>query len=96
MEDASDADVASAPASGNGNGNGFANGSNGPPIGVVKSGRPYLHESTIRRKLANLDMDLSRDGAARLQGVQLIDDVRNFLQLCVFPAPGHHAHLTQP
>ncbi|KAI0904794.1 hypothetical protein F4824DRAFT_289976 [Ustulina deusta] len=73
MEDASDADVACASSAGNGTG--------GPSIGVIKSGRPYLHESTIRRKLANLDMDLSRDGAARLQGVQLIDDVRNFLQL---------------
>ncbi|GAW20189.1 hypothetical protein ANO14919_096860 [Xylariales sp. No.14919] len=79
MEDASDADVACTSRSGSGVGSG--SGSGGPSIGVIKSGRPYLHESTIRRKLAKLDLDLSRDEAARLQGVQLIDDVRNFLQL---------------
>ncbi|KAI0424186.1 hypothetical protein F5Y09DRAFT_325068 [Xylaria sp. FL1042] len=73
VEDASDGDVAYVSGPGNGSG--------GPSIGVIKSGRPYFHESTIRRKLAKLDMDLSRDGAARLQGVQLIDEVRNFLQL---------------
>ncbi|KAI1297566.1 hypothetical protein F5Y03DRAFT_277987 [Xylaria venustula] len=78
-EDASDAgDTAYAPGSG---GSGSNSGSVGPPIGVIKSGRPYLHESTIRRKLARLDIDLARDEAARLQGVQLIDEVRNFLQL---------------
>ncbi|KAK5634776.1 hypothetical protein RRF57_010489 [Xylaria bambusicola] len=59
MEDTSDADALST-----GNGSSI---SIGPSIGVIKSGRPYLHESTIRRKLASLDMDLSRDAAARLQ-----------------------------
>lgn len=73
MEDVSDADVAGPSAS--------ASGSNGPSVGVIRSSRQYLHESTIRRKLANLDMDLSRDEASRLQGIQLIDDVRNALQL---------------
>lgn len=81
MEDVSDADAGGASASGSGSGSG--SGFGGPPIGVIKSGREYLHESTIRRKLAKLDTDLSTDGVARLQGVQLIDDVRNVLQLCV-------------
>ncbi|KAJ8104586.1 hypothetical protein ONZ43_g7779 [Nemania bipapillata] len=75
MEDVSDADAGGASASVSGSGFG------GPSIGVIKSGRQYLHESTIRRKLAKLETDLSRDEAARLQGVQLIDDVRNVLQL---------------
>ena len=86
MEDVSDADAGGASVSisgGSGSGGGFG----GPPIGVIKSGREYLHESTIRRKLVKLETDLSRDEAARLQGVQLIDDVRNVLQLCVFPLP---------
>ncbi|KAI0873522.1 hypothetical protein GGS24DRAFT_490694 [Hypoxylon argillaceum] len=79
MEDVSDADAGGASASGSGSGSG--SGFGGPPIGVIKSGREYLHESTIRRKLAKLDTDLSADGVARLQGAQLIDDVRNVLQL---------------
>ncbi|KAI0534026.1 hypothetical protein GGR58DRAFT_82175 [Xylaria digitata] len=79
MEDVSDADVAFTSVSGSGSGSGSGYG--GPSIGVIKSGCPYLPESTIRRKLAKLEIDLSRDEAARLQGVQLIDDVRNFLQL---------------
>lgn len=96
MGDASDADVGGASASvagsgsgsglsgpGPGPGSGSGSGSTVPPIGVIKSGRQYLHENTIRRKLAGLETDLSRDEAARLQGVQLIDDVRNVLQLCV-------------
>ncbi|KAI1115383.1 hypothetical protein F5Y14DRAFT_440672 [Nemania sp. NC0429] len=92
MGDASDADVGGASASVAGSGDGSASGpasgsgvsgpgSTVPPIGVIKSGRQYLHENTIRRKLARLDTDLSRDEAARLQGVQLIEDVRNVLQL---------------
>ncbi|KAI1165108.1 hypothetical protein F5B18DRAFT_660675 [Nemania serpens] len=94
MGDASDADVggASASVAGSGSGSGVSgpapgpgsgpgSGSTVPPIGVIKSGRQYIHENTIRRKLARLETDLSRDEAARLQGVQLIDDVRNVLQL---------------
>ncbi|KAI0399694.1 cyclin-like protein [Xylaria palmicola] len=83
MGDASDADVAGASAtvSVSASVSASAAGSAGPSMGVVKSGRQYLHESTIRRKLANLDTDLSRDEAARIQGVQLIDDVRSALQL---------------
>ncbi|KAI1133083.1 hypothetical protein F5Y10DRAFT_229289 [Nemania abortiva] len=83
MEDVSDADAggASASVSGSGSGAGSGSGSGGPPIGVIKSGREYLLEGTIRRKLAKLETDLSRDEAARLQGVQLIDEVRNVLQL---------------
>ncbi|KAI1265028.1 cyclin-like protein [Xylariaceae sp. FL1019] len=58
--------------------------SKGPPnIGAVKCGRVYLHEITIRRKLASMNVDPAREQAARLQGVQLIDDVRNYLQLPV-------------
>lgn len=92
MGDASDVDVggASASVAGSGSGSGVSgpgpgpgSGSVVPPIGVIKSGRQYLHENIIRRKLARLETDLSRDEAARLQGVQLIDDVRNVLQLCV-------------
>ncbi|TRX98874.1 hypothetical protein FHL15_000216 [Xylaria flabelliformis] len=79
MEDASDADGAGASTSASASAS--AIGSAGPSIGVLKSGRQYLHESTIRGKLAKLETDLSRDEAARLQGVQLIDDVRNALQL---------------
>ncbi|KAI0100637.1 hypothetical protein GGR51DRAFT_347756 [Nemania sp. FL0031] len=79
MDDVSDADAGVASASVSGTGAGA--GAGGPPIGVIKSGREYLHESTIRRKLARLETDLSRDEAARLQGVQLIEEVRNVLQL---------------
>ncbi|KAJ2973651.1 hypothetical protein NUW58_g8887 [Xylaria curta] len=93
MEDASDADItatsvsasvsasASASVSASAAASAAAAGSAGPSIGVIKSGRPYLHESTIRRRLARLETDLSRDESARLQGIQLIDDVRNALHL---------------
>ncbi|KAI2629405.1 hypothetical protein GGS21DRAFT_526067 [Xylaria nigripes] len=81
MEDVSDPDVVGASGPGSGSGSGFGSYSAGPSIGFIKCGRPYLHESTIRRKLAKLNIDLARDEAARLQGVQLIDDVRNALQL---------------
>ncbi|KAH8164826.1 hypothetical protein CIB48_g3416 [Xylaria polymorpha] len=81
MEDASDADVAGASTSASASASAAGFGSAGPSIGVLKSGRQYLFESTIRGKLAKLETDLSRDEAARLQGVQLIDDVRNALQL---------------
>ncbi|KAI0553494.1 hypothetical protein F4679DRAFT_580714 [Xylaria curta] len=87
MEDASDADVAGASTSASASAS--AIGSAGPSIGVLKSGRQYLHESTIRGKLAKLETDLSRDEAARLQGIQLIDDVRNALQLCVAHPASH-------
>ncbi|KAI1175388.1 hypothetical protein F4777DRAFT_550536 [Nemania sp. FL0916] len=79
MGDVSDADVGGFSASGHGSGSGT--GLACPPLGVIKSGRQYLHEGTIRRKLARLETDLSRDEAARLQGVQLIDEVRNVLRL---------------
>ncbi|KAI3332438.1 cyclin-like protein [Xylariaceae sp. AK1471] len=69
MEDVPDADVAG------------GSGSAGPSIGAIKCGRQYLHEITIRRKQASLNIDTAREDAARLQGVQLIDDVRNALQL---------------
>ncbi|KAI1824210.1 hypothetical protein F4861DRAFT_274357 [Xylaria intraflava] len=75
MDDVSDADVAGVFDPGSGST------SSGPSIGLIKCGRPYLHENTIRRKLAELNLDIPRDEAARLQGVQLIDDVRNALQL---------------
>ncbi|KAI8628225.1 cyclin-like protein [Xylariaceae sp. FL1651] len=58
-------------------------GPTGPYIGSIKCGRQYLHEITIRRKQSNLNIDPAREEAARLQGVQLIDDVRNALQLPV-------------
>jgi CTD kinase subunit beta len=58
-----------------------ASGSLGPYIGDVKCGRLYIHEITIRRKQASLNVDPAREDAVRLQGVQLIDDVRNYLQL---------------
>ncbi|KAI1817916.1 cyclin-like protein [Poronia punctata] len=59
-----------------------ANGSshNGPSIGEVRSGTQYLHEVTIRRK-RRLPFDIAQEDAARVQGVQLIDEVRNALQL---------------
>lgn len=89
MEDASDADVAGASTSASASASAAGFGSAGPSIGVLKSGRQYLFESTIRGKLAKLETDLSRDEAARLQGVQLIDDVRNALQLCVAHLASH-------
>ncbi|KAI1430924.1 cyclin-like protein [Xylaria sp. CBS 124048] len=76
MDDVSDNDVAGV--SGSASGTGYTS---GPSIGVIKCGRPYLHESTIRRKLAEMNSDVLKDAATRLQGVQLIDDVRNALQL---------------
>ncbi|KAI1330867.1 cyclin-like protein [Xylariaceae sp. FL0255] len=55
----------------------------GPHIGSIKCGRQYLHEISIRRKLANSSVDPNREDTARLQGVQLIHDVRNYLGLPV-------------
>ncbi|KAI1334467.1 hypothetical protein F5Y15DRAFT_401550 [Xylariaceae sp. FL0016] len=53
----------------------------GPRIGALKVGRQYIYELTIRRKLANVGGDVARETSYRLQGIQLIDEVRNHLQL---------------
>lgn len=86
MEDVSDTDVVGFTAS--------DIESSCPSVGVIRSSRQYLHEDTIRRKLARVDLDPSRDEASRLQGVQLIDDVRNALRLYVhYPHPLHSPNL---
>lgn len=66
-----------------------SSGSAGPTIGIIRCAHPYLHEIDIRRTLRSLNIDTAKEDAARLQGVQLIDDVRNSLQLLVFKTPGN-------
>jgi hypothetical protein len=54
-----------------------------PSIGEVRCSNKYLHETMIRRLRRGLGTDPAQEDIARIQGVQLIDDVRNALQLSV-------------
>lgn len=57
----------------------------GPHPGFIFSSNQYTSETKIRRMLKDNGCDLSREENYRLQGVQLIDNVRKHLHLCVTP-----------
>ncbi|CAJ2514021.1 Uu.00g021400.m01.CDS01 [Anthostomella pinea] len=50
-----------------------------PPLGAIKVSRQYFYELTIRRKLANHGNDATRETNYRLQGINLIQEVRTAL-----------------
>lgn len=70
----------------------------GPHPGFISSSNQYSAEVKLRRMLRDNGCDPGREDAYRLQGVQLIDRVREHLQLCVslslsslpFPFPVFH------
>jgi CTD kinase subunit beta len=55
----------------------------GPHPGFITSSNQYSSEIKIRRMLRDNGCDPAREDNYRLQGVQLIDNVRENLQLCV-------------
>ena len=55
----------------------------GPPPGYISSSNQYASELKIRRMLRENGCDPAREDNYRLQGVQLIDTVRQHLNLCV-------------
>ena len=55
--------------------------SGGPTIGELNVSRQYMFEKEIRRYLAQRGLDRGADDHYRLSGVQLINVVRNHLQL---------------
>lgn len=59
----------------------------GPHPGFISSSNQYTSELRIRRMLKDNGCDPAREDNYRLQGVQLIDNVREALQLCVLPCP---------
>lgn len=58
-----------------------ANGPAGPNPGGLKVSHQYLLEQRIRKKLDRHGADLAREIRFRLEGVQLIDSVREKVQL---------------
>lgn len=59
----------------------------GPNPGAVSVACQYTQEQQLRRMQRDNGCDPSREDSYRLQGVQLIDTVRESLQLWVFPLP---------
>lgn len=55
----------------------------GPHPGYISSSNQYASELKIRRMLKENGCDPAREDNYRLQGVQLIDTVRQHLNLCV-------------
>jgi CTD kinase subunit beta len=55
----------------------------GPHPGFISSSNQYTSELKLRRMLKDNGCDPARQDNYRLQGVQLIDNVRDYLQLCV-------------
>lgn len=53
----------------------------GPHPGFISSSNQYTTELKIRRLLKDNGCDPARQDSYRLQGVQLIDSVREYLQL---------------
>lgn len=56
----------------------------GPHPGFISSSNQYTSEIRIRRMLKDNGCDPSREDNYRLQGVQLIDSVREYLGLYVY------------
>jgi CTD kinase subunit beta len=55
----------------------------GPPSGLSSTPTLYISEQTIRHMLKSISYDEAREDNYRLKGIQLIDNVRESLQLCV-------------
>lgn len=81
----------------------------GPHPGVVSVPAQYVFEQNIRQMQKAAGSDPGREDAYRVQGVQMIDNVRRALKLCVsefpplllppfssHPVPGADADHPQP
>ncbi|KAK4159819.1 CTD kinase subunit beta [Cladorrhinum sp. PSN259] len=55
----------------------------GPPSGLSSIRTQYIPERTIRQQLKSIGYDEAREDAYRIKGIQLIDNVREALQLPV-------------
>ena len=66
----------------------------GPHPGIVTVPEQYIFEQNIRQMQRVAGSDPTREDNYRLQGVQLIDNVRKALQLCVHLCPFPLSHLT--
>ncbi|KAK1755548.1 cyclin-like protein [Echria macrotheca] len=53
----------------------------GPPVGLSSIPARYIPEQSLRRQLRSIGYDEAREDNYRLKGVQLIDNVREALQL---------------
>ncbi|KAK4228571.1 CTD kinase subunit beta [Podospora fimiseda] len=53
----------------------------GPPSGLSSIRTQYIPEQTIRQHLKNIGYDVAREDIYRIKGIQLIDNVREALQL---------------
>jgi hypothetical protein len=71
--------------------NGTSTAKVGPHPGFITSSNQYSSEIKIRRMLRDNGCDPAREDNYRLQGVQLIDNVRGYLQLYVFIPPAFRA-----
>ncbi len=66
----------------------------GPPSGLSAIPSQYNSEQGLRQSMKHIGYDEAREDGYRLKGIQLIDGVRQGLQLCVFcflcphPSPG--------
>ena len=56
---------------------------NGPPPGQMKVTQPFISEQCIRHMMAQNGGEPTRDAQLAVSGVQLIDNVREHLQLFV-------------
>ena len=59
----------------------------GPPSGLSAIPSQYNSEQGLRQSMKQLGYDEAREDGYRLKGIQLIDSVRQSLQLCVLPPP---------
>lgn len=61
----------------------------GPPSGLSAIPTQYSSEQTLRQMLKSIGYDEAREDGYRLKGIQLIDSVRQSLQLYVVACPRH-------
>ena len=59
----------------------------GPPSGLSAIPSQYNSEQGLRQSMKHIGYDEAREDGYRLKGIQLIDGVRQSLQLCVAASP---------
>lgn len=59
----------------------------GPPSGLSAIPSQYNSEQGLRQSMKQIAYDEAREDGYRLKGIQLIDGVRQGLQLCVLSPP---------
>lgn len=63
------------------------NGQPGPHPSFIEVAKPYIFQQNVDQFLTAIGMPEAKEDSIRLQGVQLIDNVRKSLQLYIFPHP---------